>query len=102
MDNGSSLSIQNGPHRAGVRRTFEVFDYEAIANIGKALGIRIQGAFILSEFDKENSCATVPSSNWMGEKWDNRKNISNIQYDIMRFVQQNSAYIEMGMHGCWA
>jgi len=96
---GSSLGDSNGPWRAGVRRDFEVFDYKAMVDVAKKLHTRLLGSFILSELDRNNACAKVPSSTMEGKNWDNSKNVCKKQIEIMNFVRKNAAYLEFGLHG---
>ena len=73
-------------------------DYENLAYIGKNVGTRLMCAFMIAYFDKTNICAKYPTTTQYGKNWDNTKNI-NIQDEIMRYIQDNSAYMEYGLHG---
>src|SRR5690606_27203490 len=42
---GSSLGDDNGPWRAGVKRILDVKDYQALIDIGKGAGTRMQGVY---------------------------------------------------------
>lgn len=88
-----------GPYRIGVDRTMDVNNYKAIVEVGKAVGVRIQGLFVLAEMDRENILAQYPSTTWQGSNWDNSKNVGQEQLDIMKYVQDNAAYLEFGLHG---
>ena len=70
---GSDLSLTpgGGPHRAGVKRIFDLADYESMVAVGKAVGARIQCLFILSEFDRENVIAGFPTTTYQRDKWSN-------------------------------
>jgi hypothetical protein len=98
---GSDLSIQPvpGPHRVGVKRNFDVNDYKALVDVGKAVGVRIQCLFILSEMDRQNLLAKYPTTTYLREKWDNSSRITNLQQDIIDYVREQGAYMEFGMHG---
>lgn len=96
---GSSLGDEGGPWRAGVRRHMEVKDYKPIVEIGKAVGVRFQGLFVLSELDRLNICAKYPTITKQGYAFDNSENISRTQLDIMNYVKENAAYLEFGLHG---
>lgn len=96
---GSSLGDQGGPWRAGVKRTFDVKDYQAVVDIGKGAGTRMQGLFILSEMDRLGIVAQYPHMTYQQAKWDNSENISRLQLDIMNFVKNNADYLEFGYHG---
>lgn len=96
---GSSLGEEGGPWRAGVKREMGVKEYAPIVEIGKALGIRFQGLFILSEMDRENICAKYPTATKQGAAFDNSANIEQEQIDVMNFVVENAAHLEFGLHG---
>jgi hypothetical protein len=88
-----------GPYRIGIDRKMDIHDYEAIVAVGKVVGVRIQGLFVMAEMDRENILAKYPSTTWQGSNWDNSKNICKEQIDIMNYVKDNAAYLEFGLHG---
>lgn len=96
---GGSLGDQGGPWCAGIRRNFDVRDYKPIVEVGKAVGMRFQGVFILAEMDRENILAKYPTTTRQGTGFDNSTNIDDTQLEVMRFVQDNAAYLEFGLHG---
>ncbi|MBY0435117.1 MAG: hypothetical protein K2U26_13500 [Cyclobacteriaceae bacterium] len=98
---GSDLSQDNlkGPHRAGVKRIFDIRDYQYMVEVGKAVGARIQCLFILSEMDRENILVKFPTTTYLRDKWDNRLRVNEHQRDIMNYVRDQSAYMEFGLHG---
>lgn len=100
-NDGSDMSILpgGGPHRAGVKRTFELNDYRYIIEVGKAVGARVQCLFILSEMDRENVLAKYPTTTYLRDKWDNRHRVNERQREIMNYVRDQSAYMEFGLHG---
>lgn len=96
---GSSLGDENGPWRAGVKRIIDLKDYQALIDIGKGAGTRMQGLFILSEFDRLGIIRNYPHMTYQQDRWDNSENISPLQLEIMEFVKKNVAYLEFGYHG---
>lgn len=88
-----------GPYRIGIDRKMDLKDYKPIVEVGKKVGVRIQSLFVLAEMDRLNILAKHPSTTWMGEKWDNTKNVCNEQINIMNYVKNNAAYLEFGLHG---
>jgi len=98
---GSNLSRNNppGPHRAGVKRTFDLNDYDHVVQVGKAVGARIQSLFILSEMDRENVLAKYPTTTYLREQWDNKGCVSDREFTIMNYVKAQAAYMEFGLHG---
>jgi hypothetical protein len=88
-----------GPYRGGVDKKFDVNDYKAIVEVGKAVGVRIQGVFILSEMDRLDILDDYPTTTWKRDQWDNSENIGDEQLEIMDYVQDQAAYLEFGLHG---
>ena len=70
---GKDGSEYQEPYRTGINRNHVPADYQAIVELGKALGIRPQAATVLGEWDKQNILQKVPHSTWMGDRWDNSK-----------------------------
>lgn len=96
---GSSLEETDGPWRAGIRRDFDVRDYKPFAEVGKELGVRFMSLFIMGEFDRLNILGEYPTSNPSGKNWDNSKYIGPTQIEIMDYVKDNAANIELGITG---
>jgi hypothetical protein len=98
---GSSMvvNVPIGPYRAGVKRLFDIRDYQYVIDVGKAVGVRIQCLFILSEMDRQNILAKYPTATWMREKWDNMARVNEHQCEIMNYVRQQAAHMEFGLHG---
>lgn len=96
---GGSLGDEGGPWRAGVKREMGVKEYQPIVDIGKALGIRFQGLFVLSEMDRLNICARYPTTTRQGSNFNNAANIKQEQIDVMNYVIENAANLEFGLHG---
>ena len=98
-NNGGALAYTKGHWRVGFRRNFAVLDYYPIIEVGKAVGVRFQGFFILCEMDRLNVCAKYPTTTQAGESFDNSANIEPSQFEVMNYVKDNSAYLEFGIHG---
>lgn len=98
---GSDLAMNTprGPHRAGVKRTFDLDDYRYIIEVGKAVGVRIQSLFVLSEMDRENALAKYPTTTNMKERWNNLALVNETQVAIMHYVRDQAAFMEFGFHG---
>lgn len=98
---GSSLAGNTppGPHRAGVKRVFDIKDYQAIIDVGKAVGVRVQSLFVLSEMDRDNILAKYPTTTYLKAKWDNKSRVNEQQYKIINYVRDEAAYMEFGLHG---
>jgi hypothetical protein len=97
---GSSLGNSEGPWRTGVRRSLDIRDYQPIVEIGKAMGIRLQGLFILGELDRLNIVAEkCPNASPFGSAYDNSPHVDRRQLDVMEYVKSNAAHLEFGLHG---
>lgn len=98
---GSSQNLGGGqgPSRVGINRRMGLADYKALVDVGKAVGVRIQGLFVLCEMDRDNACARYPTTTMAGADWDNRANFGAEQAEIMEYVRENAAYLEFGLHG---
>ncbi len=97
-NNTGSIDKQS-PYRIGIDRKMDINNYKPIIEVGEAVGTRIQSLFVLAEMDRENILKNYPTTTWQGENWDNSKNISDNQIEIMNFVKNQAAYMEFGLHG---
>ena len=92
-----------GPHRLHSNHKITKEDYIKYVNIAKSLGTRFMTGFVLSEFDRENTCGK-PCYNKpcalidITEKGLNWKNTPE-DPSVMDFVKENGAYIDFGLHG---
>jgi hypothetical protein len=98
---GSSMGAKDapGPYRTGINKQMEQNDYRAIVEVGETMGVRIQALFVLCDMDRTNVCSKYPSTTMYGKDWDNSKNICDEQIEIMKYVKDNAAFLEFGMHG---
>ena len=87
------------PFRTGIEREHEPEDYLAIVELGKRLGMRPQAAFILAEWDTRNLLRRIPTTSWMGEKWDNSGNVGAWMEKSAEIIAANSRHIEVTLHG---
>lgn len=96
---GEDGSKRQEPYRTGINRNHVPADYQAIADLGRTLGIRPQAAFILCEWDKENILRQVPTSTWMGDRWDNSKWVGPWLEEAAEIIRNNQNYFELTVHG---
>ncbi|HOZ46841.1 MAG TPA: hypothetical protein PK468_09535 [Candidatus Hydrogenedentes bacterium] len=96
---GEDGHARNEPFRTGISRDHVPADYDAIALLGKRLGIRPQAAMILCEWDRENRLRRVPTATWMGESWDNRHRDGPWIEEAAAILDMNRAHIELALHG---
>lgn len=100
---GEDESKTGGPHRLHSNHKITFEDYEKYINLAKSLGTRFMGAFVLSEFDRENICAkdkynkpiaplniTEKGLDWTNDLSDSK---------IMEYIKENGAYIDFALHG---
>jgi hypothetical protein len=96
---GKNSSKENGPFRTGIERNHQPLDYEAIAELGKQLGMRPQAAFIISEWDQTDCLKTIPDATHMGKQWSNPWKSSSFLEEAAAIVRNESCYIELVLHG---
>lgn len=96
---GEDGSKRQEPYRTGINRNHVPADYQAIADLGRALGIRPQAAFILCEWDKENILRRVPTSTWLGDKWDNSRWVGSWLEEAAEIIRNNRNHFELTLHG---
>lgn len=96
---GKDGSEYQEPYRTGINRNHVLADYQAIVDLGKALGIRPQAATVLGEWDKQNILQKVPHSTWMGNDWDNSKWVGAWLEAAADIINNNKDHFEIAMHG---
>ena len=96
---GKDETINQGPYRTGINRNHVAADYLAIINLGKALGIRPQAAFVACEWDRDNILKDVPHSTWMGKQWDNSKWVGSHLDEVADIINSNQEHFELSLHG---
>jgi len=87
------------PYRTGIARDHVPADYEAVATLGKALGMRPQAAMVLCEWDCENVLRDATTCTWMGRDWDNRRWVGPWLEEAGEILRRNQAHIEITLHG---
>ncbi|MDK1032648.1 MAG: hypothetical protein QGD94_11615, partial [Planctomycetia bacterium] len=87
------------PFRSGFVRNHVPVDYEAIASLGRQLGMRPQASMILCEWDTENILGELPGSQWMGAGWDNRRWVGPHLEEAADIIRSNPLHFELGFHG---
>jgi len=96
---GTDGSHHNQPFRTAMGRRHVPEDYEAIAVLGKKLGMRPLAAMVLCEWDRENILRDIPSATWMGKEWDNTHNRGDWLDRASDIIQKNEKHLELGLHG---
>jgi hypothetical protein len=96
---GTDGSSQNQPFRTAMGRRHVPEDYEAIAALGRKLGMRPLAAMVLCEWDQKNILKEIPSATWMGREWDNAENMGPWLERASDIIRRNSRHLEVGLHG---
>jgi hypothetical protein len=96
---GRNGSKEQEPYRTGIQRNHVPEDYQAIVNLGRALGIRPQAATILCEWDRQNILRKLPTATWMGANWDNSKWVGPWLDKAAEIIRGNREHYELTMHG---
>lgn len=96
---GEDGNKRQEPYRTGIARNHVPADYQAIADLGKGLGIRPQAATILCEWDRENILKELPTSTWMREKWDNSRWVGPWLDEAADIIRSNKQHYELTLHG---
>lgn len=96
---GDDGSKRQEPYRTGISRNHVPADYQAIADLGKALNIRPQAATILCEWDRKNILKDLPTSTWMRKKWDNSKWVGPWLDEAAEIIRSNRDNYELTLHG---
>ena len=96
---GENDSEAGGPYRSGIGRDHVPSDYEAIAVLGRKLGMRPQAALIACEWDRENILREIPTATWMGAEWDNTRWVGPWLDEAAGVLRENRDYLELVAHG---
>lgn len=96
---GRDGSKENEPFRTGAPRDHVPADYAAIASLGRRIGAKPQACMILGEWDTRNLLAKLPTSQWMGAKWDNQRWVGPWLEEAAEILRANRDHIELALHG---
>lgn len=99
---GSDDRKIGGPSRTAMPRPHCVRDYQAIADLGKALNMKITCAMVIGEWDMDNRLANeVPYFSHYGENWNNSAYRDSDQMREAVEIMNNSSYIDIALHGLY-
>ncbi len=99
IGNDHGYGDHQGPFRIGIDRKMDVSNYKSVVKVAETKRIRLVGLFILGEMDRLNILGKYLTTNPDGKNWNNSKNISEEQIEIMDYVKENAAHLEFGLHG---
>ena len=97
MDGENEGYLGQGPYRIGIKRKMDITDYEAVIDLAKKVGVRLQGLFILGELDREYIARNIPTITPTQTAWKDKK--SDLQIKVMDFVKKHASHLEFGLHG---
>ena len=87
------------PSRTGMPRKHYPEDYEALADLGKAIDMKIMCPICLAEWDKDNILRGKPGFTYEPDTWD-RASIIDYKVAEKSFeIAENSEYLEYAYHG---
>ena len=97
--NGSDDRYCSRPSRTGLPRLHHALDYPIIHALGKALGMQINCAIVLGEWDKDNLLRGEKYLTWDPDGW-NRSSEMDMAYHEKAFeALESSEYISYTVHG---
>ena len=88
-----------GPARTAMTRYHVAEDYEAINYLGEQLGMMINCAFIVGEWDPDNRLRSVKGLSKYGDGWDNAAHLDSKEMARCVEVINSSPYIDFALHG---
>ena len=97
--NGKDDRENGGPSRTAMPRNHVAEDYVAVNELGKALGMKINCAFVVGEWDPDNRLKKLPHFSKYGEDWDNAKYLDKDEMRRVAEAVNASDYIDLSIHG---
>ncbi len=96
---GRDGSAHNRPFRTGMPRNHVPEDYAALADLGKALDMKILAGMVLCEWDRQNLLQNLPSATWMGRNWSVPFTDPDVMERAASIVRQSKSFVELAVHG---
>lgn len=87
------------PARSGVTRRHVAEDYKVVNEIGRRLGMKINCAFIMGEWDPDNRLRNIPCLSPRGLNWNNAATFDSEEAKRCVDVINSSEYIDFAVHG---
>lgn len=87
------------PNRTGMPRKHVLEDYIALNEIGRAIGMKINGMFVIGEWDRKNILRKVPCATKYGDQWDHSQFLDAEEAEKIRDYLNTCEYLELGIHG---
>lgn len=89
------------PARSGVTRRHVAEDYKVVNEIGRRLGMRINCAFVMGEWDIDNRLKNIPCLSPRGSNWNNALSFDRAEAERCVDVINRSEYIDVAVHGLY-
>lgn len=87
------------PARTGITRRHCSLDYEIVNEIGRRLGMKINCAFVMGEWDSDNRLKNIPGLSPYGTNWDNASYFDKEEAKRCVEVINSSEFIDIAIHG---
>ena len=99
--NGTDGRKNMEPARTGVTRRHTVEDYEVVNEIGRQLGMRINGAFVLGEWDCDRRSESIPHLSRYGRDRGIASGFDEREAKSCADVINSSEFIDFALHGLY-
>ncbi len=97
--NGEDDRKGGGPSRTGMPRRHVAEDVRALNLLGESLGMKINCAFVVGEWDPDNRLREIPHLSKYGDAWDNASHLDKDEMARMVEAINESPYVEVALHG---
>ena len=97
--NGKDDRENGGPSRTGMPRKHCAEDYAAVNELGKTIGMKINCAFVIGEWDPDNRLGSVKCLSKYGDNWDNASHLDKEEMQKCIDAVNSSEYIDLNLHG---
>lgn len=87
------------PARTGITRRHCAEDYEVVNEIGRRLGMKINCAFVMGEWDPDNRLKSIPHLSPYGTNWNNAASFDSKEAQRCVEVINSSEFIDLAVHG---
>ena len=97
--NGEDDRKNGGPSRTGMPRRHTAEDVRALNLLGEHLGMKINCAFVVGEWDPDNRLREIPHLSKYGDSWDNASYLDKNEMARMVDAINESPYVDIALHG---
>jgi hypothetical protein len=97
--NGEDDRKDGGPSRTAMPRRHVAEDIKALNLLGESLGMKINCALVVGEWDPDNRLREIPHLSKYGEEWDNASYLDREEMARVVSAINESPYVELALHG---